>query len=427
MRRFHDAGAVSPATAATLDEVGIRDSMVFRYLRSRGVIVDAGGGRFYLDPDAERKFRQRRFVFTASVLAVGLGVILVLVLFAMARAAETSSANGGAPPIQVVKTWQDLLSQPAIPVGTGAARLGIEARSAPCACGVLLYCLTEGYSLPREWKESSRIGPFQIEVRHETDEAGKVVEVGKMARLDPPDIGHSTALFRKSIPLDRPGRYHVRVSSPEGALLAATEITATRKAGHPWMPLEPGARGDEDRGKFDAVGSVRNRAKGIAIPRFDGMEPMLFRSDDPDSKIRRLWDEHLPTLVPQNAGADLTINASGTDLVIESKANIILARPDWHFLARWWVNDKPYIPAQLDNFSDANGQVIIGKRLLLHLEFDPRRFAAAPGDTIDLQLLYCKNGWELAQSGIEMLHASLDAEGPELLLSNRTRIVLGHK
>jgi hypothetical protein len=99
MRRFHDAGALSPATAATLHHVGVRDSLVLRYLRSRGVIVDAGGERFYLDPDAERKFRQRRFVFTTSVLAVALAVILVLVLFAMARAAETTSPNGGAPKV----------------------------------------------------------------------------------------------------------------------------------------------------------------------------------------------------------------------------------------------------------------------------------------------------------------------------------------
>jgi C-terminal peptidase prc len=191
------------------------------------------------------------------------------------------------------------------------------------------------------------------------------------------------------------------------------------------MPLEPGARSDEDRSEFDAVGSVRNRASGIAIPRFDGWEPMLFRSDGPDSKIRRWAGEPLPSLVPEDAGTVLTLKATGTDLVVESKVNIILARPDWHFVARWWVNDKPYIPAQLDNFSDANGQVTIGRRLLLHLDFDPRRIGAAPGDTIDLQLLYCKNGWELVQPGSGLRHASLDAEGPELLLSNRTRIVQG--
>ena len=424
MLRFHGAGAVRPETTSTLDQVGVRDSLVFRYPRSRGVIVDVGGGRFHLDPDAERKFRQRRLVFTASVLAVVLVVIVVLILFAMARAAETPSADNAIKlPIRVVKTWQDLLDQPAVSVGSGTARLGIEAHSAPCMSGVLLYCLTDGYSQPREWQAGNRFGPFQVEIRHETDTAGHAVKARSMERPNPPDIGHSAALFRKSIPLDRPGKYRIRVCSPDGELLATTEVTATRTAVHPWMPLAPAARRDEDRGGFDAVGSVRNRAKGIAIPRFDGMEPMLFRSDGPDSKVRRFPGERLPTLVPEDAGTVLTAKTSGTDLVVESNVNIILARPDWHFLARWWVNGKPYIPAQLNEFSDKNGLVIIGKRLLLHLDFDPRRLAAAPGDTIDLQLLYCKNGWELVQPGSGLLHASLDAEGPELLLSNRIRIV----
>jgi hypothetical protein len=87
------------------------------------------------------------------------------------------------------------------------------------------------------------------------------------------------------------------------------------------------------------------------------------------------------------------------------------------------VNDKPLIPEQLDRFGDQNGKVIIGKNLLLHLDYDPRRIGAEPGDKIELQVLYCKHGWELVYSGAEMLSAHVDMEGPELLLSNRTRLV----
>ena len=68
-RYFHTAGAVSPEAAASLGQVGVRDSLVFRYLRSRGVIVGI------------------------PVLAVGLVAMLVLFLFAMSRAAETPSAR----------------------------------------------------------------------------------------------------------------------------------------------------------------------------------------------------------------------------------------------------------------------------------------------------------------------------------------------
>jgi hypothetical protein len=81
MRRFHAAGAISPQTAVSLDQVGIRDSLIFRYLRSRHVIVEAGARRFYIDAVAEAKFRHRRFVFTA--VALGIGIVLLLVLIGM--------------------------------------------------------------------------------------------------------------------------------------------------------------------------------------------------------------------------------------------------------------------------------------------------------------------------------------------------------
>ena len=244
---------------------------------------------------------------------------------------------------------------------------------------------------------------------------------------DPPDIASSTALFRRSIPLDRPGKFLVRVFALDGDLVAETEVMATRKEFHPWMPLRPvsGQAQALERSRigYDAVAHVANRAKGIAIPRFEGMAPMLFRSDGTEAIVRRPADERLPALLPVDAASALTIEATGTDLVIESKESIVLARPDWHFLVRWWVNGKAYIPDQLERFKDENGTLVVGKKLLLHLDFVPHRIGAKAGDEVELQLLYCKNGWELVESGVEMLSAHSHMAGPELLLSNRTRIV----
>ena len=347
----------------------------------------------------------------------------LLCFFACATASAADSAKG-ATPIQVVRTWQDLLNQPAIPAGTGKARLGVEARTAPCMSGIFLYCLTEGYSMPQQWKENNRLGPFQIVVRHEGDEKQQAAAISYLASSDAPDIRHSTALFRRSIPLDRPGTFHVQVMSEKREVIAETEVTATRERYHCWMPFERTAAGTPERRRdeFDAVDRVKAGERGIAIPRFDGMAPMLFRSDGPEIKVRRQADERLPALLPETTGDGLTVKATGTRLIVTSKENIILARPDWHFLVRWWVNDKPYIPVQTDPQDDQNGKVIIGKKLLLHLDFDPRRIGARPGDEIEVQLLYCKNGWQLVSPGTEMLSAQVDAKGPDLLLSNRTRL-----
>ena len=349
------------------------------------------------------------------------------VLLRRVRTKEDVMLTATAASIQVVQTWQDLLNQPPTSVGTGTARLGIEARRSPYRSGILLYCLTDGYSPPQEWKERCRLGPFKVEIQHEQDTRERIQKGVAMVRRAPPDIARSTALFRCSIHLDRPGKFLVRVLTLDGDLIAETEVVATRKEFHPWMPLQPVSGQaqvlERDRIGYDAVAHVANRAKGIAIPRFDGLAPMLFSNDGPEATVRKPADEKLPALLPVDAGSALTIEATAADLVIESKQNIVLARPDWHFLVRWWVNGKAYIPDQLlEAFKDENGMVVMGKKLLLHLDFVPHRIGAKAGDEIELQLLYCKHGWELVQSDMEMLSAHSRMAGPELLLSNRTRI-----
>ena len=339
---------------------------------------------------------------------------------------RAARSNVAAEPVQVTKTWQDLLDQPVISLEKGTARLGIEASGTPRRSGILIYCLTQGYSLPRECKETHRLGPFKIEVQHEDDEAEKAGDVCQMAWNNPPDISQSIALFRRSIPLDRPGKFCIRVLSLDDELVGQAVVTATPEAYHPWMPFElsHGAGLEKSDDRFEFVAHVRNRAKGIAIPRFEGMQPLLFRSAGPERKVQRLVGEKLPTLFPTDSPSgrdDLTVRAAGTDLIVESRESLVLARPDWHFLVRWWVNGNPYIPEQLDSFEDANGLVITGKKLLLHLDFLPRRIGAKQGDEVEPQLLYCKSGWELVQP-MEKLSACHDMEGPELLLSNRVRI-----
>lgn len=207
------------------------------------------------------------------------------------------------PTIQVVTTWQNLLNQPPIELTGGTARLGIEAKDCPKNSGIVLYCLTDGFSLPSEWTGSNRIGPFTVEVNHENDRAKKKQAMMRTAWNHPPDITKSKALFRRSIPIDRSGIFHVQVFSSNGDLVAKAEIKVSDKTFHPWMPFamsepEQGARqAEEDDRKFDAVGFVKNRSRGIAIPCFDGMSPKLFAKNQP-KKIEGKLDQPLPTLVP---------------------------------------------------------------------------------------------------------------------------------
>ena len=78
LRRFQEAGAISPDTAATLEQVGCRDSQMFKRLVRREVIRQTEPGKFYLDVAAAQAFQQarRQRAMTALLIVVILAVIL---------------------------------------------------------------------------------------------------------------------------------------------------------------------------------------------------------------------------------------------------------------------------------------------------------------------------------------------------------------
>ena len=342
---------------------------------------------------------------------------------------ELQQADAKTAPVSIrtVRTWEDLLKQPAVDIGTGTARLGIEALRAPYTSGVLLYCMTEGWSPPHTWNEPSRLGPFTVEVRHEQETPGFAAQTAQTAVWpDAPDTKRSIMLFRRTVPLYRPGKFHIRVCTLNRETAAEASVTATREKFHAWTVLEQCTGKPEQRKNdtYDAVAFARNRAQAIALPRYEGMKPLFYTGDGRGIKIMRKKRETLPPLFPKKStdtAKCLALSARGTDLTVQSREEIILARPDWHFLVRWWVNGKPFIPEQISSFSDQNGMVIQGRKLLLHLDFIPKRIGAKQGDRVDLQLLYCRDGWTLLHPA-EMMSASHDMQGPDMLLSDRVRI-----
>ena len=125
----------------------------------------------------------------------------------------------------------------------------------------------------------------------------------------------------------------------------------------------------------------------------------------------------LPNLLPNRIDPTMRLSHEGADLVIESTREFITYRPDWHFLTRWWLNGRPFVPGPWKQFSDANGIVNYGRRLRIDLEFHPERLGAQKGDRVGLQLLYSATGWQFAEGAVERLamhHAS-----PDVRLTNR--------
>lgn len=84
MRYFRDVGATTPATARTPEEVGFRNSWLFRRMVSRGVFLEAKPGHYYIDEYAADEFvRLRR----ARLLR---WLVIVLVLCAAVYVVFTS-------------------------------------------------------------------------------------------------------------------------------------------------------------------------------------------------------------------------------------------------------------------------------------------------------------------------------------------------
>ena len=80
MRRFQEAGAVSPDTAADLGQVGCRDSRLFRTLVSKGIVREASSGKYYIDLKSACEFRSIRLqrALTALVIISGMAALLAV-------------------------------------------------------------------------------------------------------------------------------------------------------------------------------------------------------------------------------------------------------------------------------------------------------------------------------------------------------------
>lgn len=78
---FLRAGAVSPRTAKSLNELGLRDSPIRRRLTRKAVLVKAAGG-FYVDEPTLDRRRSRSRLIGVLVLTAALVTLTVAFLWA---------------------------------------------------------------------------------------------------------------------------------------------------------------------------------------------------------------------------------------------------------------------------------------------------------------------------------------------------------
>ncbi len=83
LRRFQEAGVISAETARSLEQVGCRDSRMFQRMVRREVFLQAAPGKYYLDVEAARAFRQARRERALNALLIVLVIVVVLIYFSM--------------------------------------------------------------------------------------------------------------------------------------------------------------------------------------------------------------------------------------------------------------------------------------------------------------------------------------------------------
>jgi hypothetical protein len=214
-------------------------------------------------------------------------------------------------------------------------------------------------------------------------------------------------LYVKPIVADRLGTYHVRVKDPKGKLLAEASVEATKDTFHPWMPWLHGLRDPE------------MPWEGIALPAVDDIGPAAFLTPGKEKK------GDLPTLLPSDDKPALTIKMDGKEITIRAESEFTSSRPDYHFLARWWVNGKPFVPKQAETLwaFSGYGRVSTDKELRLGVTVRPDRLGAKTGDKIGLQLMHCEGEWDWVRSGARGKYASSKADGPSVRVSNRIEFI----
>jgi hypothetical protein len=107
----------------------------------------------------------------------------------------------------------------------------------------------------------------------------------------------------------------------------------------------------------------------------------------------------LPKGLPQDIDPKLQLKVSQDKLLLQlvTKEPIDRYRPDWRFLCRWWVNGKPFVPKAVDPIPEKGGGAVLTpdeeEDLQIELKVTPKDLKAKSGDKVELQLLYCPNGW----------------------------------
>lgn len=335
--------------------------------------------------------------------------------------------------IPVVRTWEELEALPPITVTDGVTvRLGIEANRVRPNGGCLVYCLTEGWS-PNDAVATTgdTVGPVRIRV----ERRGEPRRLEERMHLEAEHVaGPGPYLYLRTIPVPGKGSYDVRVFDDADRTLAATTVEGQGEPLHPWFEFESPREDVQEQMRF--VGQpieeyVTAVGETVVVPHWESYAPFV-RPEKPTATTKA--DEPtrtpLPITFPAKVDKGFKLRLRGETFEIRFDETTALDDPQYHLIARWWVNDVPFAPDQgLRRIQHRHRERLAraireGDRDLdLHVAFDPERFGARTGDRIGVQLLYCPGGTQRVHDDLERLHVLRDAREHRFLSRMSNKVV----
>jgi hypothetical protein len=319
-------------------------------------------------------------------------LVTLLVFVAGCSASVKGPATGpvSSRSIAEVRTYADLLGQPAVALKSGLkVHLGIESARPTVGEGMLLYCLIE--DLPGNTSAPSSngetLGVLGLNFRHEQS----AVDTNRQLASKLPSTPRGPVLFARSIHFDRAGGWRLTLLD-EGEVLRQMEFSVSKEDGNrtapPWLRLTS-RMPDHYGGRIRPVDVYEYDANpaGRALPMMDGTIPIAVPSD---TKLG------LPKLLPEEPDANTHLEWKDGVFVLQWEGGEM----DGHgWLARWWINGKPYTPEENDLTSmkqmlslEGSGQT----RLRIHM--DGVAFGLHDRDRVAVQLLYSADGTYLVNT-----------------------------
>ena len=300
-------------------------------------------------------------------IALGASVLVALAL--LGASAEAIRRATLPATLTEVRTVSDLRDTRPIRVAKNTrAWLGVSSTTVGVGEALIIYALVEGeHERPTTAKG---LGPFEVRVKRHALEA--------MKQLRALPDSKEPQLYLRAVTFDEPGVEEVQLILA-GSIVAVERVTVSET--RPRLPSFLRLRNMKDR--------LRDRhcEHGWCEGRCAVVRGTLTSIDlEGDWVVGAYATGRLPRLFES---VELHVAPEGDELVVQS------SRPDLEggptalkWAARWWVNGRPVVRHELEEFAYSGKWLHESKRVeRIHLHADLETIGARPGDRIEVQLL----------------------------------------